>query len=491
MMLTPVVILHFLSAILGIALLVYESVNHSVFRGIRFFPRAVLALLVWILSYAFELAALRPETMLLFANIQFLAIGSVPVLLYFTMRQFLGRPKVRPYFLVLSAVIPLITAVLAFTDSSLGLLRNSVNTVLVQGLPQLDVDYGFWHDFIFVPFQYAFYLVVLVLLIGSAVRSSRVFRGRLIIYIAVILLPMIGGLFYVMNIPPFDVFNPVASLTMFSFVFFGISMVRHPVRDVIPVARYEVLNTLSEAVIVLDMRGRIVEYNQSASSLFPVLSDGALNTEASELFHDNPEMMSLCEGREDSDVRLILQTPAGRITCEGRSTPVLGMDGSLIGRLLTISENMKTEEDEEDSSIVVSRRQFLLQASGELEKSRQFKRSCHIAAIRIPGRHPGAAVSTVIETLSPVLSSWERMCYFGSGRFFLLLPETDRDSGFLRIREISRKLETTAPQIRLGLAGFDRPDDTGHGVTPDEICAAALRATVGSRRGGMGYEAIG
>lgn len=321
---------------LGAALLVYERVTRTVPRRFVAFSWAIGAVLVWIVPYAFELALTDRGLMLLVANIQFIGIGAAPVMIYEGVRQFVGRPLHGPGRIAAALAVPAIAVLLAFTDPLHGLFRTSADVVTANGMVQLDVTYGFFHDFLFVPYQYGFYFATLYTLVDTAMRSSSRFRARLLLFALAMAIPLIGGTLYVVGVEPFDVFNPAPALFLVSFLMVGAAMLRHHVMDLVPVARDLVLDTLREAVIVLDTRGRVVDFNAAAARMFPALTEHVIGEELPGPLAANDALLALARGVETTDAAFYLPTPFGNRECVGQSSEVRGVDGSLIGRVVTV-----------------------------------------------------------------------------------------------------------------------------------------------------------
>jgi PAS domain-containing protein len=283
--------------------------------------------------------------MMVAANVQFIGIGGLPFLLYCSIRQFLGRSLPGTPVTIGALFIPAVTVVLAFFFPAAGVFRQSVTVVEEFGMAQLAVDYGFWHNAVFAPYQYLLYFVSVLLLFSAAQSSSRVFRARLMLYILAILVPMAGATLYILRVPPFTVLNPTPILVMVSFVVFGVTMLRHHMLDVVPVAHDRVFDTLREAVIVLDLEDRIVDFNRAAASAFPPLADSAVGRSFEDVLGTQDAILALARGIEGEDVGLVLEHALGEGHYLGRSTAVIGMDGTRIGRVITLLKLNPAEAD--------------------------------------------------------------------------------------------------------------------------------------------------
>jgi PAS domain-containing protein len=367
------------------------------------------------------------------------------------------------------------------------LFRNVVTVVVNHGMVQLDIVYGWWHNAVFVPYQYAFHFASLYLLLDSAITTSRVFRGRLLLLAAAIVLPMVGATFYILGLPPFHVFNPTSVLIMVSFILFGATMLRHHTLDVVPVARHLVLDTLNEAIIVLDLDDRIVDFNAAASSMFASLNAGSEGADFVETLGDHDALLALARGIESVDAGFALQSASGPRHCLGRGAAVIGVDGSRIGRVITVTDitdrvpddTVWTDSAVADEPIVVSSGRFFGQAAAEMQRARRFGRPLHLLVISMPDRLPGDEVADAIRALTAHLRPWERLCFAGTGRFMLSMPEEARDGATARAQEILRGISTRWSGVAIGISS---PRDDRE-ESPEEVVVRAVRAAAGVASG--------
>ena len=470
-----------ITGFIGIFLLVYERKHRRIERSFRSFPLTITALLIWIFSYALEIGFTDKSLMLIAANIQFIGIASVPYLLNKTMRQFMGQPVLRRRFTIISSIIPIITVFLAFTDPVLGLLRRNLAVVQDSGMVQLDVQYGLWHNAVFVPYQYLFYLATLFLLLDSAIKAQKAFRARLFAFASVILLPMLGATLYILNIEPFNTFNPTSVLIMVSFVVFGATMIRHHNLDVVPVARERILDTLDEAILVLDLEDRIVEFNEAASGLFWDINTSVIGLNFVETLGKYDALLLLARGLEDSDARFTFEQQGKTKHYMGKASPVIGFDGTRIGRVITVSDisDCNPGSDNGESEIAETRQSFFRNLKVELERASKFQRPLHIFALLFPEDSSRDRISSVFDTLKTLLFPWEIQYYSGSGHFFILIPESDKDNSLLRARELSRGLLPKFAKMKIGIAGVNGM----HNESPRELAARALAVATDSLKG--------
>jgi len=232
---------------------------------------SVVAIVVWVAGYAMELSSTRLPSVLLWANIQFIGIGLAPVCWFETTRRILGKPRLPASVVAGLLIIPAIAVGLAFTDSYHDLFRGAPALYRTMGLVLLNPDYGWFHNAVFVPYQYLLYGLTVLLLTNSLYAAHPVFRRGYSLLIIGMILPMAGSVVYVLHIPPFAVFNPTPVLLIVTAVTYVVTFTRRKILDIRPIAREQVLDHLNEGVIVFDLENRLVDFNRGARNLFPEL----------------------------------------------------------------------------------------------------------------------------------------------------------------------------------------------------------------------------
>lgn len=254
---------------------------------------AILAIAFWGISYALEIAATDVPTKLLWANLQFIGIGAAPILWFLTVRRLLRQEATWPVLFRLLWVIPAVTFLLAVSDAYHGLFRRAYSLATISGVLLLNAEYGRWHNFVFVPFQYCLYVGALFFLVRSALQARPYYRRRYVYMLSAALVPLLGSLLYVLDLEPFALVNPTPVLLSVTVVIFFVLVSHHRLFDVRPVARASIVENLSDGVLVLDSRLRIVDFNPAAKQIFPLLSESSVGISAVSLFGNNGTLGSL------------------------------------------------------------------------------------------------------------------------------------------------------------------------------------------------------
>lgn len=196
------------------------------------------------------------------AQLQYVAIESVPLFWLLLALAVTARPPVRRSQLLVLSAIPLITVALAWTNQWHGLIWSQIAT---DGT-RLTYNHGpaFW---VAVAYNYILLATAQLLLAYAAVHGPLPYRVQQRVLFVVGLLPWLGNLMYLLQLLPF----PGIDLTPLAFTIAGLltlwALSRHHLLDLVPIARSVLIDHMTDAVIVLDQRERVVDYNQAAGQL--------------------------------------------------------------------------------------------------------------------------------------------------------------------------------------------------------------------------------
>lgn len=219
------------------------------------------------LGFIFELLSTDIGEKVFWDDIQFLGMFVGPIAFYAFCRSYAGRQPANPRLAYALVSLPVAAfLLLIFTDSFHQLLRPSAT--LIPGDPFSSLTYQitplFW---LMVVYAYCFILAGLYVLAEQLVHSKGVYRrqvltiliGPLVILVTSVL-PVLG----VINLHQRDI-TPLTFAISGLFIAFG--LFRFQLLDVLPVAHQMIIQSLTDAVVVLDTYGRVIEMNQVAEKV--------------------------------------------------------------------------------------------------------------------------------------------------------------------------------------------------------------------------------
>ncbi|MCL4394898.1 MAG: histidine kinase, partial [Chloroflexi bacterium] len=155
-----------------------------------------LAVCEWSIGYLLELSSADLAMQITWAKLEYLGIAVLPLswalfaLLYARRERWL-----KPRALLLMALIPSITVLLALTNERHGLIWSRVAARSVGTLSVFSPSYGPWF-WVQAAYSYGLILVGTALCLRTAFRSPRLYRGQAAILAISAIAPLAGNVLY-------------------------------------------------------------------------------------------------------------------------------------------------------------------------------------------------------------------------------------------------------------------------------------------------------
>jgi len=332
----PVVIAGVISA--GLALYAWRR---RLMAGVVPFSILMLAVAVWTLGYALELAGGDIPTKIFWLGIEYLGIVIVPVALLALALQYTGRTKwLTPRILVLLSIEPLITLVLVWTNDIHHLIHAKVGLEISSAFTVLVITRGTWY---WINVVYSFLLLLLstaliISFIPTLRRSASVYRGQVSALCIAVLVPWVSNAVTDFGLSPL----PNLDLTPLAFTVTGIAMAwslfRFRLLDLTPVARHAVVESMSDAVIVLDKYNRITDLNPAAQRILGHTLSELVGQPAAQVASAWPEQVERFRGATEAHEEIVLTVDGTACYFDLRLSSLYHQRGSLAGRLIVLSE---------------------------------------------------------------------------------------------------------------------------------------------------------
>jgi PAS domain-containing protein len=296
--------------------------------GAQIFAVLIASMAVYAFGYAGELAQRSVAAAHQWLDVEYLALPwAGGLLLLGTCRH--NRIRVRAWLLF---VIPAITFVGYFTNFQH--LFYTAPAAMVERWPfaVMEVHRG--------PLSMLDNAYLLVAFLGaswiylSAFRhGSELYRKQALVLLLSSMAPIAGYFVYLAGLSPWGLdITPVALAVTCAMIYFGIFS--FGVFDLAPLARTLIFNTMRDAVLVLDTRDRLLDFNPAAETMLPVLRREAVGSEIGALLKENEglaEAVTKEQRTEQSSVEVTLWSDAGTTHYQMRTWPLFP-DGAAPGR---------------------------------------------------------------------------------------------------------------------------------------------------------------
>lgn len=253
----------FAAALLSIFIAIFAYIHRSE-RGARELSLLASMLALWSAGYILEISGTDLATKYQWGILQYIGIPLSPYAWMMFCIVYNAQTRLNsPRFLFLAAIVPALTILIAQTNKWHGLLWSEYHVERVGEFSALGVSYGPWF-FVHLIYSYLSLLIGAVLIVLAVWRKQGLYRGQVIALLIAVLAPWIGNILYLTGnspIPYLDL-TPLAftvTTAALAWAILGFRLV-----DIAPIARDLIVEGMREGLIVVDLRGRIVDINAAA-----------------------------------------------------------------------------------------------------------------------------------------------------------------------------------------------------------------------------------
>ena len=351
---TPYVSPVIVSALVSAAL-AFSAWRRRSAPGAASFSLLMLAVAEWSLAYALELVSPNLQVALFWDNIAWIGAACAPTLWLAFVLQYTGRARwLTRRNIAILVIEPLVTLLLVWTNLFHGLVENNITWDTSGSFGTLKMAYGTWY---WIDIWYSYLLlfagaVLICMLILTLIRSVRLYLGQAGALLIAVVAPWVGNALTAFHLNPF----PKLDLTPFAFTVTGLalawSLYRFRLLDIIPVAREAVIESMSDAVIVVDEQNRIVDLNLAAQHLANSTTSKAVGQPFTRVF---AAWSALVERYPDvTNAQIVLGEGQALRYFDLRISPLYQRNGHLAvaGRLIVlndITEHMRAERSLRES----------------------------------------------------------------------------------------------------------------------------------------------
>lgn len=474
----------FLVAATMIALIGAYAWSSRRVRGGRLLVTVCFTAAYWSIFEGFLYLGLDSETNMLITKLQYLGIVFLPPLTLVLICTVFGLDNwLRPSRLLILFSISPLTLISVWTNDLHHLYYTGYYTISTGPFPMLGLVHGpLWY--IHIVYHYLI-LCASTLILGSRITKSESFqRGQALVILIALLAVWVTNLIYVLGlspIPNMDIAPIAFSLVAASFAW---GFFRYSFLDILPVAKAEVFDGLSDPILVLDRADRIAALNPAGEALIGRRSKEILGLDVRKYFDAWPEKQG--EPKTPRSIELPFQRNGEKQTYELRFSDLADRRKRNIGRLAVfrdISERKRLEEEltllatTDPLTGAVNRRRLMELAETEFAKSRRFNRNLSVLMIDLDhfkkvndshGHDVGDEVlKDLVGTCLGELREVDVFGRLGGEEFTAVLIETDTErAGMvaerLRAKVQDRDIPTGSGPIRItisiGAAGLESRD---------------------------------
>jgi PAS domain S-box-containing protein len=371
---TPFALLAFVAATIS-ALLALLGDRRRPAPGAAWFSLLMLSLAWWSLGYAFELLSVDLAAIVFWAKVQYVGITAVPVLWLTLVLAYTDRSKwLTRRNLTFLFIVPVLTLLLVWTNEFHELIWMNVTLNTDGRFVRMDFSRGPWY-WVNVIYAYALILLSILLLLRSLLRSRGLYRRQFAALLIGSLFPWLGNLIYMTGLS----FSHL-DLTPFAFTLTGLSggwgLLHYRLLDIVPVARDAVIESMGDAVMVLNAQNHLVDLNPAAQEIIGQPAREVIGQPAGRVLSDWPALVEQYQNTTEAHTEITAATEEGKRHLDLSISPLYDRRGRLTGRLIVfrdITERKQVEEElktyqEQLEELVQVRTKELTQTNEQLVK---------------------------------------------------------------------------------------------------------------------------
>ncbi len=241
----------------------------------------------WALFHALEISSLDIQLKLIFSNIEYISIVSIPVLWVLFALDYSGLDHGRHSrfeTLMLLSIVPTITLILVWTNQWHGLMRQAISLDMSGPFSTISKAYGPWF-WIHTAYSYSLAAVGSMIVGHTIFHPSRIYRSQALILMIGTVIPWIANAAYlVYRGRAFSGIDITPTAFAVSALLLEIGIAKTGLFSIIGFARNYVLDEIDDIVIVTDTQDQIVDLNLAAQNLLDVSINNAIGQDVSQIF---------------------------------------------------------------------------------------------------------------------------------------------------------------------------------------------------------------
>lgn len=296
---------------------------------------------------ALELASSTLRAIKFWLSVAYLGMAFSPPFLVILISRYTGADKWltrRTAWLLF--VIPAVTCLLVATNDLHHLFYKSVFLRPDSPSPMADIVIGPWY-IVHGSYTFGSMFLGVCLLAGQWRTASAAYRRQIFTLFVGLMLPITAAFLYLMGLVPYNM-DPVPFILILTTSLYVWAIRTADLFQVVPIARGHVFESMRDGVVVLDLSGRLVDFNPAARAMLPELSPERIGEMPEFLREEGAAATGAGPAPLAERVWRSRWQREGEVRhYEIRSLPVRVRDSRQVGRMLMlidVTEHVRSEE---------------------------------------------------------------------------------------------------------------------------------------------------
>ncbi|GAA4357478.1 histidine kinase N-terminal 7TM domain-containing protein [Angustibacter luteus] len=449
-----------LSVVLGLVAVVYLAVaayvwQHRRAAGGRALTVLLLSAGIWTICNAVEVALPDPADQIVWGDIKYIGIVTLPPALLVFALEYTGRVRrVSGALLALLAVEPVVVLTALTVPQTHDLVRSLPADAHVGEYAVAVAGPLFW---VHALYSYALVVVAIGLIVVATLAVTRRQLGAWLL-IASCVLPVVLNIAYNVG---FDEYFP-ADPTPIGFSIAGFVLVwgffRFKLSDLVQMGRRQVVEQIPDSVLVLDLHGRIVDANPSATRLTGRRGHALIGRRVLDVLTQLTALLETTPVEESTSGTCRATGPDGVVDLSVTVSPLPGGGEPPSGRLVVLRD--VTQQRDVERRL----RELVTERTGIIETLRR-----GLYPLRLP-EIPGLEVAATLdpaEAETSIGGDFLDVRSIGSGRWALMLGDVvGKGAGAATLTALAR--HTTIALTGLGWLPSRVLERVSHAIAEDD-----------------------
>ncbi|RNC28823.1 MAG: putative diguanylate cyclase YcdT [Candidatus Dichloromethanomonas elyunquensis] len=425
----------------------------------RAFGVTCLSIVFYSFGYAMELYSENLSEMLFWNQIQYLGLPFIAVFWVILALKYTNKASVlrNKLFWVGVFLIPCLTFIFRYTNDYHHLFYATVSYDPGKLIPVLFLEKGPWYV---VNFLYlgACFIWANSLFFLQYRESTGIIRKQCLILFIGSILPWISTFLDLLNLSPYGIdfgaFTTTLACALYLIAFFKVELF-----NLKPLAKDRIFECTADGILIMDANYRLIEFNTSASQIFPFLTSKSLGKTLEEIPGNHHKLIQAIYHEESIPYEVLREGFKSYYSVN--TSNILIEDNEVLGRIVTITDVSKYVEmmeklnqlaTKDDLTGIYNRRYFFEKSSLELEHAK--RNQCPLSIIildtdhfkSINDQHGHHAGDIVLEKIANIclenIRSVDTLARLGGEEFVILLPDTTLKDSVLIADRIRRDIES-------------------------------------------------
>jgi diguanylate cyclase (GGDEF)-like protein/PAS domain S-box-containing protein len=340
---TPLVGLASIGAMLSIVIAYYAWRGRAAPAGI-FLHLLATAMAWWLVGSALQLASLDPVQQNLLIKVRYLGVVVTPLAWILFAMSFSGNEGfVTKRNIALLCIEPFLTLGIVWSNPIHHLMWKTLATTTTLGDPW---QMGPWNLLNRV-YTYVLSLLGMVVLLRKFLRSPGLYKKQIGALLIGIMTPLLCEFLTLTGASPW----PGIEITDFGLSVGGMvivfAFVRYRLLDIVPAARDTVIESMADAVIVLDMQSRILDVNPAAEKILGQSASYLVGKETQSVFQEQGNLLERSRNITEGHAAVTFSQDGREKAFDLRISPLYDRERKPAGRLLVlrdVTQRVRTEK---------------------------------------------------------------------------------------------------------------------------------------------------